>query len=269
MERPEENGPETEPLQTRPIADEPKPSIFQKINNVRKAITVEPVAFLMLFASLLAGITTQTLALEKTCRVNLNLSEAICDALRNQNTDNNTENERLVQLYVANLLTWKSIITSVFPCLILTFVGGWMDLTGRRKVIMLLPVIGEVFQNLSNILNVIFFYELKVEYLIFLDASLSSIAGGWSVMFLAVFSYIADITTEKNRTHRLGLVSFCTYVGMPIGLALSGIMLKQFGYLAIYITAISLHVLNLCYITFCIRDPARTKEMKEVSWLLY
>lgn len=266
MDDPDRNTEEM-PLQGRPMPEsEIKLTFVQRLASIKNNITVEPVSFLMLSASILAAVATQNLGLEKACRVNLNLGVTICDALKNQDSNETSSYEKQVQQYIAYYVTWKSVITSVLPGIILAFVGGWMDLTGRRKVLMMLPVIGEIFQNISNILNVVFFDQLRLEYLIFLDAFFASIAGGWSVMFLAIFSYIADITTEVNRTHRLGLVSFCTYVGMPIGLALSGIILKHFGYYAIYGTAMSLHILNLFYITFALSDPARTKEQQEVSF---
>lgn len=253
------------PLQGRPMPEtKEKTTFLQKLANVKNNITVEPVAFLMLVASILAAVSTQNLALEKACRVNLQLGDVICDSLKNQDSNETNTYERQVQQYVANYIIWKSVITSVLPGITLAFVGGWMDMTGRRVLLMILPVFGEILQNLSNILNVVFFNQLSVEYLIFLDAFFGSFAGGWSVMFLAVFSYIADITTEVNRTHRLGLVSFCTYVGMPIGLALSGIILNKFGYYAIYGTSMTLHLLNMLYIVFVLRDPARTKDQKLV-----
>lgn len=41
-----------------------------------------------------------------------------------------------------------------------------------------------------------------------------------------VFSYIADITTEEERTLRIGIVNLCFSLGVPIGMAFSGVLLK-------------------------------------------
>lgn len=244
--------------------EEDKPSIFRRAYNVVRQITVEPVALLLLTGSLLASTATQTLALEKACRVNLNLSETVCDALRNQDSDNNADNEKLVQEYVARLIAYKSILTSVLPCILLVFTGGWMDVTGRRKIIMLLSATGEILVQLNNLINVIFFYQLRVEFLIFFDGFFGSIFGGWSLMFLPMFSYIVDITTELNRTWRMGLVSFAVFIGMPIGIALSGVILKAFGYLTVYIITLIMAFTNASYIIFILSDPTRTKEHKSV-----
>lgn len=45
-------------------------------------------------------------------------------------------------------------------------------------------------------------------------------------MLMGVFSYIADITTEEERTLRIGIVNLCFSLGVPIGMAFSGILLK-------------------------------------------
>lgn len=47
-------------------------------------------------------------------------------------------------------------------------------------------------------------------------------------MFMGIFSYIADITTDKERTLRIGIVHLCLLLGVPIGMAFSGILLKYF-----------------------------------------
>lgn len=45
-------------------------------------------------------------------------------------------------------------------------------------------------------------------------------------MMVGFFSYIADITTEKERTVRIGIISLVYSVGVPFGMAFSGILLR-------------------------------------------
>ncbi|KAJ0180103.1 hypothetical protein K1T71_004694 [Dendrolimus kikuchii] len=247
------------------VTEDPPPKTFcEKFKSVYTNITVEPAAFMMLFSSILSSIATQTLGLEKACRVSLELGDEICYSLRIQNTSNNfSDYEALVQAHVSARLVWKSAIQSALPCIILIFVGSWSDKTGRRKIVMICPIVGEIFQCSSNIINVVFFYQLPLEVLIFFDAFFGSIAGGWSVTFLALFSYISDITTKENRTHRLGLVNFFSFAGMPLGLAISGIMLKGVGYYAVYGLSLGIHIVNVIYIIFSVSDPPRSEEQRK------
>lgn len=38
--------------------------------------------------------------------------------------------------------------------------------------------------------------------------------------------YMADITTEAERTFRIGVLTLCMQIAVPIGLSVSGILLK-------------------------------------------
>ncbi|KAG6464811.1 hypothetical protein O3G_MSEX014745 [Manduca sexta] len=255
---------ETEPLNEARIVQDKKLTCCQRFGQFLSNITVEPVAFLALFSNILSSVATQTLGLEKTCRVSLGLDDKICDSLRAQNQSNNfTVYERMVQEYYSNQLLWKSALQALLPLIMLLFVGGWSDATGKRKSIMMVVLSGEIMQCLSNIINVIFFYEIPLQVLLFFDVFFVSIVGGSSVMFLALFNYICDITTAENRTHRFGLVNLCIFAGMPMGLALSGIMLKHLGYFAIYGSSLTLHALNFLYVLLRLSDQARSEEQKQ------
>lgn len=52
------------------------------------------------------------------------------------------------------------------------------------------------------------------------------IKGGKFSMMIGIFSYLADITTDKERTYRIGLISIVYTVSVPFGMAFSGILLR-------------------------------------------
>lgn len=43
---------------------------------------------------------------------------------------------------------------------------------------------------------------------------------------MGIFSYISDVTTTEERTLRIGIVNLSFTLGVPIGMAFSGILLK-------------------------------------------
>lgn len=45
-------------------------------------------------------------------------------------------------------------------------------------------------------------------------------------MLMGVFSYISDVTTKEDRTIRIGIANLCFSLGIPLGMALSGVLLK-------------------------------------------
>lgn len=63
----------------------------EKWQIIKSKITVEPILACYIMPSVLAGLATQNLNLEKACRVNLNYTSEICDALTRRDTANYTE----------------------------------------------------------------------------------------------------------------------------------------------------------------------------------
>lgn len=109
--------------------EKPKPwkemSFREKCKLVRKSITIEPLLACYIMPSVLAGLATQNLNLEKACRVNLNYGEEICDALTARNTANYTAEEKNVQQLVATMQGWKTVLQSLMPCLLILFWYGY------------------------------------------------------------------------------------------------------------------------------------------------
>lgn len=74
-------------------------------------VTVEPLLGFFIVASVLGSLTTQNLNLQKSCRVNLNMSNFTCTALEQRNKDNYTlDEEARVQALVTDMAMWQSII---------------------------------------------------------------------------------------------------------------------------------------------------------------
>lgn len=245
--------------------EEIKRTFKENCSYVMKNITVEPTMFLFIFAVVTGVLTSQNLNLEKACRVNLNFTTEICDALKAQTLGEQNIYERDVQRLVAAAMAWRTYITATIPCLLALFIGSWSDKTGHRKIFMFTPIIGQILVNINGVINTYFFYELSLEVIVFSEAVLDGLSGSWCVIFLSIFAYISAITTNENRTFRMGLISFSLTVGFPIGMGLSGTLLKSFGYYGCYGLVTCLHFINLVYICFILKDPERTPEQKLVS----
>lgn len=227
----------------------------EKISYIRDNITVEPLLAGLIVPSIISRFAMGNLNLDKACRVNLQFGDEVCDALITRESNNFSSYEREVQKLISSIDIWKGIIQTLIPCILIMFIGAWSDRTGKRKFIILMPIFGEFITSLNNIVNVYFFYEIPVQMTVFLETIFPACTGGWVTMFLGVFAYITDITTEEARTFRVGLVNFCMTVGVPVGISLSGILLKMFGYYAIFATTSVMFLLILLYGFFCLKEP--------------
>lgn len=245
--------------------EEEKLNFRDKIREAYSNITLEPCLLLFVSAAMLNMMSSQNLQLEKACRVNLNFSTEICDSLRIQNGVNHNEYERETQKLLTKALTWKTYMTATLPCIFALFVGSFSDKTGHRKIFMIIPMAGSLLISINNMINVYFFYEMYLEITVFSESIIEGLSGGWCICFLTAFAYISAITTNENRTFRMGLISFCITVAFPVGMGLSGVLLKNFGYYGVYGISMSLNAFNILYIIFVVKDPKRTREQKKVS----
>ncbi|XP_038210472.1 proton-coupled folate transporter-like [Zerene cesonia] len=237
-----------------------KKTIFEKLSYLKSNTTVEPILAGLVIPSMLARLAIQNLNLDKVCRVKNAYGDEICDALL-QKKDNLSSYEAEVQQVISSIEAWKSVIQTSLPTILVIFMGAWSDRTGNRKLCILLPLLGELCVCLSNILSTYFFKEISVELTMFLEAFFPSITGGWVMVYLGVFSYISDITNPESRTFRVGLVNLCLTAGIPVGTALSGILLKLWGYYGVFTVSGLIYLITLLYGYFYLES--RTKPGTE------
>lgn len=231
-------------------------SIRQKWSYLTSNITVEPMVACYVIPSVLSGLAVQNLILEKACRVNLAYSNEVCSALSARNTTGYEAEETAVQQMVARMQTWKTPLQSALPTILILFMGAWSDRTGLRKPCMLLPIIGEFLSSVTLIACTYWFDELPMEAVV-LEAVWPALTGGWFTMFMGIFSYIADITSVESRTLRIGAANVFLSLGVPIGMALSGILYTKLGFYGVFSIAMVCYVMSFVYGLVVLKEPAR------------
>lgn len=255
---------EEQPLKTQVKNDFKKMSLLNKLRFMRSNVTVEPVLALFVMPSVLAVMATQNLNLDKACRVNLDFPDDVCTNLRLRKRENISSYEDEVQKLIASVQAWKSVIHTAVPTLLMLFIGAWSDKTGRRKICMTMPIIGEFITCVLNMVNTYFFYEVSVEWTVFMEVIFPSLTGGWYTILLGTYSYLGDITSKNTRTFRLGILSLCMTVGFPMGMGFSGVLLKYIGYYGVFSLSALLQFFNFCYVSFRIKDHTWLNKNEEV-----
>lgn len=236
-----------------------------KLAFIARNATVEPMLGCYIVASVLANLATQNLNLQKACRVNLQFGDEVCSALERRETQNYTDEEIQVQQLVADMITWKTVVQSSIPAALIIFIGAWSDRTGRRKPGMLMPIVGEFLTSIGLVLCTYYFYELPMEVAGLTEAIFPALTGGWMTMFMAVFSYVGDITTVKTRTLRIGVVNVFCSVGIPIGTALSGVLYRELGSYGVYAISSALYVFSFAYGLFAIPESGNRDAQLQIK----
>lgn len=229
----------------------------------RSKVTVEPFVICYLLPSVLTGLAVQNLCLEKSCLVNLHYDERTCSHIMQGRTHNYTEQEKNVQTMVASMTAWSFPLQTALPGLLTLFLGAWSDRTGNRKAFMMLPILGKLISAIGLILSTIFFLQVGVNETALIEGLPPALAGGRVAMTMAVYSYITDITSESERTFRLGIITAIMTLIRPIGMAVSGIMTRCFGYYGVFSTSVMFYLIGFVYIV--LRLKSKTKKTKEVD----
>ena len=198
----------------------------EQVINFFKAITVELPVLLYLISIGLYYVPSQSLYIDKACKVNFNYSSEICDDISNHKSK-----QEEVQKYVASIQAYNTILQSLPEVLFLLLAGPWSDANGR-KALLIFSGSGYVINNSVLLINSYFFNELKVEYLLF--ECLQDFTGGSNLFFMACYAYLADVTEDNNRTKRFAMFDAIMPLGYAIGTALGGLLQKQFGYLVTF-----------------------------------
>ncbi|KAJ0180107.1 hypothetical protein K1T71_004698 [Dendrolimus kikuchii] len=232
-------------------------SFKEQLSYIKANITVEPVLACYVIPGVLARLATQNLNLDKACRVNKQFGDKVCDALIAREGDKYMQEELAVQELIAGMESWKNVLLTAIPSFFILFLGAWSDRTGKRKICIMLPIIGELLTCLSNMLNAYYFYELPVQVTMFFDAFFPAITGGWITTYMGAFSYISDVSSEESRTFRVGVTNLCLTAGTPIGSVLSGVLLKHVGYYGVFGLSSVLYILSIIYGFVYIKDPER------------
>ena len=134
--------------------------------------------------------------------------------------------------------------------LVALFIGPWSDKNGRKPV-MMIPMAGYILSTLWYLLN-IHYLHWPATYL--LASGVTQIFGGFVVFLIGMYSYMADITSTRARTTRIGVLDIFLYAGVPAGTFFSAYAYKYGGYYGIYGTILGLQIFVFIYIAIFIQD---------------
>ncbi|KAL1512829.1 hypothetical protein ABEB36_002351 [Hypothenemus hampei] len=224
------------------------------LGKLKAIITVEPLIACYQMALFLSKPALDNLEFEKTCRVNLKYNTTICDAILTGNhTGYKAENEE-VQKIISTMHSWQQPVQSFTPLILILFLGSFSDRYKWRKPFLLMPIVGELFGIIGCILCVIFMQVLPLEAQGVSQKIIPSFFGGQTMLVMSTTAYIADVSSIKMRTLRLGVVQMVISVVLPSVQAFSGIFFVKTGYLTVLFASMFLYVAALFYGFFWIKE---------------
>ena len=128
-----------------------------------------------------------------------------------------------VEKYSNNLVLYGQIAARIPSMIIVLIMGPMSDRFGRKPVL-IASLFGTTLQAVMAL--IIVYFSLNPYYFI-LANFLTGLFGDFTGLLAGAFSYIADVSSRKWRTFRIGVIEGMLAVGGALGQFLSGFWLSE------------------------------------------
>lgn len=196
----------------------------------RKIITVEPVLFLYMVATYTYFPLVQQYLLwrfgsEKLQNTSFSANSShYCiseNELKNFTGSNKTFG--IVQGQANDIVFYNSLLSSLPSAFAAMIFGPLSDRVGRKPIIIVVAA-GAALQALGII--AVIHFNINIYYLL-IPSAISGFTGGFASMLSMCFTYIADVSTLKQRTWRIGIVEAMIFAGGALAEAAGGYWLQE------------------------------------------
>lgn len=242
-----------------------------EVQNRRKGVRwnygLEPGLFLLYFAFNLTNAILQNQLLKQMC-LQLGYNTSICS---NLNTDNVTRAvEEEVQPHVANINSSILLLNSVIPAVYSLLLGSWTDKFGRKKVLMM------SFTGYTTTLGLITMFSYISDHVKPLSPWYYAVAeipmcfmGGWPTLDIAVCCYVTDLSDEKNRSFRLGTITFLNFLSNFTAYFSSSFILQASNASIVFVISFSCATVAFIYTIFIVDESIQvTKDVSATGQVL-
>ncbi|KAL0881699.1 hypothetical protein ABMA27_001501 [Loxostege sticticalis] len=213
-----------------------------------------------MMAITLGQTSLQNFYLRTACTVDLGKNMSVCD--RGVGEEFRAA-EAASQVVVSGLNVSRSFVGCLLSTMVLMFVGPWSDCSGRRKPLLIMPLLGMTIMTMSVLILLIFPGAPTVVVLYAVQIPIS-IGGNFGLLSAAAFSHIGDVchATGRDVTRTMGAHRAAIQVAQVVG-AVSGPQLyRRLGFYGVFPLVLILQILSLIYIIWKVKDVRVNKENK-------
>ena len=225
-------------------------------------ITVEPVELFYVLMFTTSSVVRDNLILDKICLLDL---EYPSDACYNLTHGRSIENDIkvAVQNKAADLEVIDGILMAIPAVVFSLFVGAWSDTNGR-KLVLILPFIGNILSFVIYIANYYWFDHLSAFQLLW--GSVAGLTGGYVCLNIGLYGYVSDVTNTDNRTMRLSILNGIFSAGYVIGTTLGGKLYKAYNnYYLNFGISIGFGLLGILYTLVFVPESIQTQNNESNS----
>lgn len=229
---------------------------FEVSGSIRKKYRLEPALVLMFFGWNLSESIIQNQLLKQTC-IYKGYSLEDCSHLGSQ-SNVTIAIEKIIQPTVAEISMTSKLLVSVVPAFLSLFLGPWSDKYGRKKILCWAFSGYSVALACFSIISLVAHHVDRMSPWMYLFPYIPLfMSGGWPLILVAVSCYTMDISTDTNRSLRLGIIEMIMFVGILGGTASSSFILKLTSSTAVFLISLVCVLLALIYTICCVPESVK------------
>ncbi|CAD7077737.1 unnamed protein product [Hermetia illucens] len=126
-------------------------------------------------------------------------------------------------------------------------------------------MIGEFASVIGLLITSIFMDVIPMEFGAIIERVVPSMLGGQTLMIMGIYSYLTEITEEKDRAFRFGIFAVCANIIQLVGTPFSGTLFLQLGYVKMYIIGACILLLGILYLIFFIPEIKKKPKAEETN----
>eukprot|EP00055_Hartaetosiga_balthica_P004171 m.10427 g.10427 ORF g.10427 m.10427 type:complete len:528 (-) comp3667_c0_seq1:37-1620(-) len=193
------------------------------------------------------------------------VQKMVCDRNKANNYTNSTHgdycNSATVTGKASDLLIFYNLAMVIPSFFVVTTLGALSDKYGR-KIMMFLPCVGSLLQQLGILL--VIYLNLSLPWL-YLPMLLYGFFGTYALFLLSLFTSVADITSPHERTVWIGFMEGMNLAGTCAGYYAGGVITKTFGYKTIFWVVAGVYVVVMLLVLLIEEPLPKDKKKKHVS----
>ncbi|XP_037867671.1 proton-coupled folate transporter isoform X3 [Bombyx mori] len=215
-------------------------------------LLLEPALVGSMMAINLGQTSLQNFYLRTACTVDLNYTADICDRGVGEEF---RKAEAASQIVVSSVNISRSFIGCLLSTIILLFVGPWSDCSGRRKPLLIMPLIGMCVTTSAVIVMLIFPGASTVLVLYAVQIPIA-LGGNFGLLLAAAFSYLGDVchATGRDVTRTMGTHRAAIQIAQVAGAVSGPLLYTHLGFYGVFPLVLLLQISSLLYVQFVMQD---------------
>ncbi|XP_068624434.1 proton-coupled folate transporter-like isoform X2 [Battus philenor] len=157
----------------------------------------------------------------------------------------------------------RSFVGCLLSTIVLLFVGPWSDCSGRRKPLLMTPLIGMSVMTTGVLLLLTFPGASTVQVLYVVQIPIS-LGGNFGLLLAASFSHVGDICHASGRdiTRTMGSHRAAIQIAHVLGAVCGPLLYRYLGFYGVFPLVLLLQLASLLYVILVIKDVNVNDENK-------